>query len=273
MHRRAHPPLRYVEALRRSHLARLAAVGAVALVPSACGNDDAEVFANATIPADLPRAATSIPTTTSIAPAVPTTVPDTATPETTTPDTATPETTTPDTATPDTTTPDTATPGTAVAPDPSDAAATIPATSEMVISFTYASDEAGTRSFRNPYVAVWVEDADGALVDTIGLWYETGSRRGTRYLDHLRLWWDASDGTIANSGATRPPGEYVLAWDGTDAEGNLVAAGDYVLVIEAAREDGPYSLTSTPITLGDAGFSVTLPDDVELAQLSATMTV
>lgn len=267
MFRTSIPPLRYLEAARRARLARLTAIGAVVVLPAACGgNADAEVFANATIPAELPA---------------PTTSPAGTTPETTletavetTPQTAPATTVPPVESTQPTTTIATSTVPAETAPPATaaPAAATIPATSELVVNFTYASAEAGQRRFRNPYVAVWIEDTDGALVDTLGVWYELGGR-GQRWLDHLRLWFDAADGDIVNSGATRPAGDYSLVWDGTDGDGRLVAPGDYVLVVEAAREDGPYSVTSTPIALGTEDFAVTLADDGELTQLSATMSV
>ncbi len=276
MFRTSIPPLRYLEAARRARIARLTAVGAVVLIPSACGNDDAEVFANATVLAEVPAAtepAVAAGSEDTTAPTEPTVGTITTTPPETS---AAPATTPPPSETtlaPETSVaPATTAPPADTAPPAEPAAVAIPATSELVVSFTYASAEAGQRSFNNPYVAVWVEDADGALVDTLGLWYQT-SGRGQRWLDHLRQWFDASDGEVVNSGATRPAGEYALAWDGTDASDQLVAPGDYVLVIEAAREDGPYSVTSTPITLGADGFVVALADDGELTQLSATMSV
>lgn len=46
-----------------------------------------------------------------------------------------------------------------------------------------------------------------------------------------------------------------------------------MLFVEAAREHGPYEITSTPITIGNDGFTVSLADNGELADLSATLTV
>ena len=141
----------------------------------------------------------------------------------------------------------------------------------MVVDFTFAAESSG--QVRNPYVAVWVEDADGNYVSTVAVWYEQ-SNKGMRYLDDLRAWIAASNGevTSTSTGATRSPGTYSVVWDGTDIDGNLVAQGDYVLYVEAAREHGPYEITSAPITIGDAGFSVTLDDNGELVGLSATLT-
>ena len=225
---------RYLQAVRRSTLARAVAVGALTLVPVACGNDDAGAFSASS-------------------------------------DTISAESTTTDTTTTDSSSaaaPVAEAPTTAVVPADS---ATFPTGAEVVVDFTFASSSGG--QVKNPYVAVWVEDGAGNLVQTISLWYQSG--KGTKYLSDLRAWASASGGDIdsTTSGATRAAGTYSVAWDGTDADGNPVAQGDYVLFVEAAREHGPYEITSTPITIGNDGFTVSLADNGELADLSATLTV
>ncbi|MEZ5165780.1 MAG: DUF2271 domain-containing protein [Acidimicrobiales bacterium] len=137
-----------------------------------------------------------------------------------------------------------------------------PAGGELLVSFSYQSSSAQAK---RPYVAVWIEDADGNFVDTVSLWFEqTGAAR--RYLRELRDWYNASGASDTTmSGATRTPGDYTVSWDGTGAEGNLVPAGSYVLHVEAAREHGPSSYTAADITVDRAGFSVTLADDGELS--------
>ena len=158
----------------------------------------------------------------------------------------------------------------------SDTGPAVPAGLQMVVSLTYSAsvDDAGS-PIRNPYIAVWVEDSRGNLVQTISAWYQQTSK-GLRYLDHLRSWYTQyteSGVEPTTSGATRGPGTYTVAWDGTGPDGRPVAQGDYVLFVEAAREDGPYSFTSTPITLGTSGFGVTLAADGELSALTAEITV
>ena len=228
---------RYLRLARRTQLARLAAAGAIVLLPVACGNGEADVFDSASASTTSPDAAAT----------------------TTTADTA--ATTTADT-TAETTTIAAATPETAV-----------PATVEMVVEFTYSATSSAER-VRNPYIAVWVEDTEGNLVDTISVWFKQ-SGEGTKWLDDLRSWYSATGGNVdaATSGATRSAGTYAVVWDGTDTDGNSVDPGEYVLFVEAAREHGPYSITSTSITLGSAAFSVTLADEGELSSLTATLTV
>jgi hypothetical protein len=146
-----------------------------------------------------------------------------------------------------------------------------PTGGELLVSFTYEPSAAAQA--KRPYVAVWVENIDGELIDTISLWFDQGDR-GSRWLDELRQWYSASGGTETTmSGATRVAGDYTVAWDGTDAGGDLVVQGDYVLFIEAAREHGPYSITSGGITVSDEGFTIVLDDDGELSAINAELAV
>ena len=134
----------------------------------------------------------------------------------------------------------------------------------MVVRFTYAA--ADSERVRNPYIAVWIEDAEGELVDTIALWF-LQSQKGTRWLNELQRWSsvDGSSTTIDTvSSATRTPGDYALTWDLTDADGRPVPAGDYHVCIESAREHGPYSLIREQVTLGDGDVTTELPPDGEL---------
>lgn len=246
-----HPDtLRYVRSLRAAHLARLVAAGAIVTGTAACGgNDDAEVFGAADTATTQPN--TAPPTT-------PTTTADTV--AITAPTTTAPTTTAP-----------ASTPATTESSTTSGAA--FPAGGELVVDFTYAPESSDGR-VRNPYVAVWIEDAAGNYVSTLAVWYEQ-SGKGTRWLGDLRAWMSSSDGQVpeTSTGATRSAGAYSLVWDGTDLDGNQVAQGDYVVWVEAAREHGPYGVTSATISVTDAGATVTLPDDGELTALSATLTV
>jgi len=150
----------------------------------------------------------------------------------------------------------------------------VPASTEMTVSFTYTANSTGGR-VRNPYIAVWVEDKDGNLVQTISVWF-LQSTKGKRWLNDLRSWYSVATqagAEVTTSGATRPAGSYSVAWDGKGMDGKPVPQGEYVLYVESAREKGPYSITSTPITLGTEGVAVTLPDNGELNTLSATVTV
>jgi hypothetical protein len=116
---------------------------------------------------------------------------------------------------------------------------------------------------RNPYIAVWIEDASGALVKTVSLWHLQNGQ--DRWLSELSGWYEASGGVEANSSATRAPGSYAVVWDLTDAKGAKVKDGSYTVHIEALREHGPYSLVSGTLTVGTSANAVTFDSNGELS--------
>ena len=245
----ANPRSRYEAVSRRAFLTRSLAIGAVVLIPGlACGgNNDSEALA-----AGATTSSAAAPTSAAAGPS------STATPTTTTPTTTTPTTTTSTTTTPTTATP----PATA-------ALASDTVAAPMSIQFSFTASGGGR--VRNPYVAVWLEDASGAMVRTVALWFENG--KGTRWLPDLRRWYQSAgttmDQTIAGvSSATRAPGSYSVVWDGTTDSGAPVPAGSYFICIEAAREHGPYELIREAITLGSGPISMSLPDNGELTGAS-----
>ncbi len=223
-------PTRYQMVSRRKMLKSSLGTGVLLLFPGlACGNDDASVFAGATAEPQPPD-----PTTSTTAPTI-----------TTTP-------TVPSSA------------------PPSDVAAI---NGELVVSFTYTQGVTGKNE--RPYVAVWIEDVEGELLETVALWYQQG-RRGERWLDHLTRWYDVDlarqaaggvDEAATISSATRAPGSYAVAWDGL-ADGVPIPAGEYFVCIEAAREEGPYSLIREPFALAGSLAETALPDDGELSAAS-----
>lgn len=212
--------------------AKVAALGALALVPVACGNDDARVLSQAHDRVDL--------------------------------------------ATPSTSAGRTPGPTTVTVPARGGTTATtvvvsntaLPVGANLNVDFTYTAAPVGVP--KSPYIAVWVEDANGALVKTVSLWYEQG--RGQRWLSDLRAWFAKSGGVppAVGTGASHPAGSYTVAWDGTDASGGPAPKGTYTVWVEAAREKGPYEVTSGAFTATGRAVTVTIPDNGELTGLSAS---
>lgn len=233
---------------RRAFVRGTLAALALAPIGAACGSSDEEVFSDVTSTGDQAADATS---STASSAATTSTVPGT------------------DAAA--------STAGTAA----STAAASgteLPAGAQLVVNFSYAPSESGGR-VRNPYVAVWIEDAGGELVATVALWMKAGK---SKYLNSLTRWYTVESERLSAGGedvvdeissATRVAGAYSVMWDGTTADGGRAAQGDHYVCIEAAREHGPYELIRDVITLGDEAASVTFADNGELSAASAAYTV
>ena len=145
----------------------------------------------------------------------------------------------------------------------------IPANGQVVIDFTYAPTGGGKAE--NPYIAVWVETATGAFVDTISLWYSSGENE--RYLSDMRSWMSSSGGTDKSmSGATRNAGSYSVVWDGKDSSGQKMPQGEYLFFIECAREKGPYGVISQPLTIAAVPASASPSDKGEISKVLMTYT-
>ena len=54
--------------------------------------------------------------------------------------------------------------------------------------------------YHKPYVAIWIETADGKAVSNLDVWYDIdlkGKEAGTKWLPDLRTWWRKSGRTLA----------------------------------------------------------------------------
>jgi thiamine biosynthesis lipoprotein len=139
--------------------------------------------------------------------------------------------------------------------------------SDSVLSLNYTLPTIQTTGpYSRPYVAIWVTDAQQALRKNLLLLGEDQrwARENTR-------WWrqvgrqnpKLIDGTAR---PTRAPGEYRLAWDGLDEAGKRLPAGDYVLHVEAARQDGGHDYQALPFTPGSVK-TLELPGEGEIGKL------
>ncbi|GJD32626.1 hypothetical protein PMNALOAF_3903 [Methylobacterium adhaesivum] len=109
--------------------------------------------------------------------------------------------------------------------------------------------------YHRPYVAAWIEGADGAAVSNLAVWYDLRKREGeggAKWLKDLRQWWrrigrETEMPLDGVSGATRPVGTHALRF-ATDA-GPLTALkpGTYEVVVEAAREVGGREVVRLPL--------------------------
>ena len=111
-------------------------------------------------------------------------------------------------------------------------------------------------AYHRPYVAVWIERPDNTAVRTLAVWYEVSNvAEGKDWLKDMRTWWRRGGRELrlpadGISSATRAPGTQTLRV----AESRLssLPAGDYVLVVEAARELGGREAVRVPFRWGAA---------------------
>ena len=133
--------------------------------------------------------------------------------------------------------------------------------------------------YHRPYVAMWIEKADQGVAGNLAVWYEIKNKNneGTKWLKDMRAWWRKTgrDLTLPADGlssATRAPGEHVLHFQGAKAPLDKLPAGDYQLVVEAAREVGGRELVKVPFTWPPrAATTTSAKGEHELGAVSVTV--
>lgn len=155
--------------------------------------------------------------------------------------------------------------------------AALPATE---LDITLEIPRMNVAEYHRPYVAVWLERPDHSVAANLAVWYDVDMKadEGTKWLKDMRQWWRRSGRTLTMpvdgvSGATRPVGQHQLRF--TDASGPLkgLAAGEYQLVIEAAREVGGREVVSLPIQWpAKSPQQLKAEGETELGQVSVSIT-
>lgn len=114
--------------------------------------------------------------------------------------------------------------------------------------------------YHRPYVAAWVERADGSQATSLLVWYDMKKRdnEGAKWLKDMRQWWRKSGRELTLpadglSGATQVVGEHQVAFSGEKSPLAKLPAGDYKLYVEMARESGGREVVSVPFAWPPAG--------------------
>ena len=111
-------------------------------------------------------------------------------------------------------------------------------------------------AYHRPYVAVWIERPDNTPVRTLAVWYEVSNvAEGKDWLKDMRTWWRGlgrgmtlpADGV---SSATKAPGRHTVSIPA--ARLRDLPAGNYSVVVEAARELGGREVVRVPFVWGRA---------------------
>ena len=131
--------------------------------------------------------------------------------------------------------------------------------------------------YHRPYVALWLEKPDQSHVANLAVWYDLKlkDKEGEKWLKDLRQWWRRSGRSLEMpvdgvSAATRAVGTHQLSYKGHEAPLKSLPAGDYNLVVEAAREVGGRELLRLPFTWPQAG-TASARGTSELGAISLTV--
>ncbi|HVK81313.1 MAG TPA: DUF2271 domain-containing protein [Verrucomicrobiae bacterium] len=133
--------------------------------------------------------------------------------------------------------------------------------------------------YHAPYVAVWIESPDQTAIGTLSVWYDVDLRNneGLTWLADMRTWWRKNGRTLTLpadgvSGATRAPGNHSVTFRAANATLRDLPAGQYNVVVEAARELGNRELVRVPFTWGGAANNASGQGSSELGAISVAVT-
>jgi hypothetical protein len=114
--------------------------------------------------------------------------------------------------------------------------------------------------YHRPYVAMWIERADQSVAGTLAVLYDVKKKddAGLKWVKDLRTWWRKAGREVqlpmdGVSGATRAAGQHTISFAANRHGIDKLPAGDYKLVVEAAREAGGRELVRVPFTLPAKG--------------------
>ena len=130
-------------------------------------------------------------------------------------------------------------------------------------------------AYHRPYVAVWIERPDNTAVRTVAVWYEvSNTEEGKDWLKDIRTWWRRGGRSLTLpmdgvSSATKAPGRHAVTVPA--ARMRDLPAGDYVMVVEAARELGGRESVRVPFRWGAAN-TARATGSTELGAVSVTVT-
>ncbi len=130
-------------------------------------------------------------------------------------------------------------------------------------------------AYHRPYVAVWIERPDNTAVRTLAVWYEVSNvAEGKDWLKDMRTWWRRGGRSLTMpmdgvSSATKAPGRHAITVPA--ARLRSLPAGDYVMVVEAARELGGREAVRVPFRWGAAN-AARASGSTELGAVSVTVT-
>jgi hypothetical protein len=123
------------------------------------------------------------------------------------------------------------------------------------LSVKFDLPQLNVAEYHKPYVAIWIERVDQSVASTLAVLYDVKKKdnAGEKWVKDLRTWWRKAGRDVqlpidGVSGATRAAGTQTMTFAASRAGLDKLPAGDYKLVIEAAREAGGRELVRVPFT-------------------------
>lgn len=108
--------------------------------------------------------------------------------------------------------------------------------------------------YHRPYVALWIEQDNQHIAD-LNVWYDQkmNNNEGEKWLKDMRQWWRRSGRSLefpvdGVSGATRAVGTHTVNFSSDSAALKPLKAGNYELLVEAAREVGGREILRIPFS-------------------------
>ncbi len=131
------------------------------------------------------------------------------------------------------------------------------------VTLAFELPNIGGGRYRRPYVAFWIEDADGKAVRTVAVWGNS-----PKWLATMSSWWklgqENKELCKAVCKATRAPGKYELVWDGKDDAGKALPQGTYTVKLEVHREHGKDDLQTVKVECGAKDAKATMDKKAEV---------
>lgn len=128
------------------------------------------------------------------------------------------------------------------------------------LSVKFDVPQLNVAEYHKPYVAIWIENADQSIASNLAVLYDVKmkDKGGEKWVKDLRTWWrkagrDAALPIDGVSGATRAPGTHTMKFAGAKYGIDKLPAGDYTLVVEAAREAGGREVVKLPFSWAGKG--------------------
>lgn len=134
-------------------------------------------------------------------------------------------------------------------------------------------------AYHRPYVAIWIERNDQSFVGNLSVWYDLKKRdnEGAKWLKDMRQWWRRTGRELTMpvdgiSGATKAVGEHSMTFAGNKGALANLPAGEYKVIVEAAREDGGREVVKVPFQWGGKTSGVqTVKGSHELGAVSVSV--